>query len=326
MTTINPPNLAAEKLSKCKGWTLLVVGDKKTPTDWDNFPCIYLGPEEQEKENFKINQFIPWNNYCRKNIGYLYAIKHGAKVIYETDDDTFIYNNDLNFEENLQATELKNDDFCLNVFNYFGCETSWPRGYPLSKIKNTNQYSESKSKSYCCPIQSSLVDNDPDVDAIYRLTNKGAVNFEKNKTVVLEKGTMCPFNTQNTFIHYKAFWSLLIPLSCSYRATDIWRGFWAQRLLWEMNCRLCFTSPIAYQLRNEHNFLEDFKQELSIYLQAESLIKELNNWKPKEKELPKKIIELTKFMVEKDFLTDLDNKFVEAWIEDLKNLGYSFPQ
>ena len=32
-------------------------------------------------------QLIPWNHFGRKNVGFLYAIAHGAHVIYDTDDD-----------------------------------------------------------------------------------------------------------------------------------------------------------------------------------------------------------------------------------------------
>lgn len=30
---------------------------------------------------------LPWNAYSRKNVGYLWAIQHGARTVYETDDD-----------------------------------------------------------------------------------------------------------------------------------------------------------------------------------------------------------------------------------------------
>ena len=30
---------------------------------------------------------LPWNSFGRKNIGYLYAVMHGAKFIWDFDDD-----------------------------------------------------------------------------------------------------------------------------------------------------------------------------------------------------------------------------------------------
>ena len=42
--------------------------------------------------NFK-NEFVdslPWNSFGRKNVGYLFAIARGAKVIWDFDDDNFL--------------------------------------------------------------------------------------------------------------------------------------------------------------------------------------------------------------------------------------------
>ncbi len=41
----------------------------------------------QKSFNFKSIETTPFNSYNRKNIGYLFAIKNGAKFIYDTDDD-----------------------------------------------------------------------------------------------------------------------------------------------------------------------------------------------------------------------------------------------
>ena len=49
--------------------------------------CVFLSVEKQKTLGYRIHDLIPYKSYARKNIGYLYAIQHGAKVIYETDDD-----------------------------------------------------------------------------------------------------------------------------------------------------------------------------------------------------------------------------------------------
>lgn len=46
--------------------------------------------EEMSKDFFLIGA-LPWNHFGRKNIGYLYAILHGANIIWDFDDDnTFL--------------------------------------------------------------------------------------------------------------------------------------------------------------------------------------------------------------------------------------------
>lgn len=49
--------------------------------------CIHLDVEQQLKLNYRVTRLLKLNSYARKTIGFLYAIQHGAKIIYETDDD-----------------------------------------------------------------------------------------------------------------------------------------------------------------------------------------------------------------------------------------------
>jgi len=87
VTTIHYPTESLKKLATLPDWHLVVVADKKTPSDWSLNNCEFLSVERQLALNYKIIPLLPWNHYSRKNIGYLYAIEHGAKVIYDTDDD-----------------------------------------------------------------------------------------------------------------------------------------------------------------------------------------------------------------------------------------------
>ena len=91
ITSIQHPTIAVKikKLSLLRDWHLVVVADKKTPIDWELPNCEYLSIEKQQQLPYRIVKLLPWNHYCRKNIGYLYAIEHGAQVIYDTDDETF---------------------------------------------------------------------------------------------------------------------------------------------------------------------------------------------------------------------------------------------
>ena len=55
----------------------------------DNIQSLYLLSVSAIQYEILLNfaKICPENNYARKNIGYLYAIKNGAKLIFETDDD-----------------------------------------------------------------------------------------------------------------------------------------------------------------------------------------------------------------------------------------------
>lgn len=331
ITTINKPNEATKLLASLPDWKVVIVGDKKTPSsEWEKHKeYIYLSPEKQLELGYKITKFIPWNHYCRKNIGYLYAIENGASVIYETDDDTFIYeDHQLNNPNKINALNLKTAVPYFNIFSCFGNNDSWPRGYPLNRITENNPYTLEGRKEEFCPVQSSLVDRDPDVDAIFRLTTKKEIYFSKNGSpITLSEGIMCPYNTQNTIVHKEAFWGLLIPITSTFRTCDIWRGYWVQRLLWDIGAKLCFTSPMAYQVRNDHNLIEDFRQELPMYFDSEKLILFLNNWKSKNNKLEDRIPELIEQMYINGFLVSQDDvDMAKAWIEDLNRIMYKFPE
>jgi len=66
---------------------------------------------------------------------------------------------------------------------------------------------------------------------------------------------------------YDALWATVIPVNTTFRVCDIWRGYWAQRVLREVQGpTLSFHSPIVSQDRNPHSYLADFGQEMDMYL------------------------------------------------------------
>jgi len=86
--------------------------------------------------------------------GYLYAIKHGAKFIYDTDDDNapardlldyFIFDE---FKHGL-VYDCQYSSRIMNPYAHFGQPMIWPRGYPLSEIHKIhhNQYICGKRKT-----------------------------------------------------------------------------------------------------------------------------------------------------------------------------------
>jgi len=327
ITTIQYPTEAVKKLAQLKDWHLVVVGDKKTPADWHLENCEYLSPQDQEKLNYKIIQYLPWNHYCRKNIGYLYAIEHGAKIIYDTDDDNY-----MNFDSiyylpvNTQTACYKTDATTVNPYEYFGHPTVWPRGFPLSHITQQTSY-ELITKQCFIPVQQGVVNNDPDVDAIFRLTHFVEINFDATKKAVsLPKNVICPYNTQNTIIHYAAFWGLAVPISTAFRVCDIWRGYWVQRLLWDIGASLCFMPPTATQYRNEHNLIKDFEDEIDLYTKAENLVNTLLAWHSNAPTLRERIQDLIAQLTNQQFFKEKEIVFMNAWLEDLESIGFVFPE
>ena len=81
ITSIFPVTEAVELFSKVPGHRLIVVGDKKSPRDW-NYPNVdFLEVNDHASIAPDFERELPFNHYCRKMIGYLYALKQGATVI-----------------------------------------------------------------------------------------------------------------------------------------------------------------------------------------------------------------------------------------------------
>ena len=163
--------------------------------------------EKQKKLGYKCHQLLKYKSYTRKNIGYLYAIQHGAKIIYETDDDNSPSNGKIEFDQTLEREYYvydKVESDVVNPYAHFGQSSIWPRGYPLDMISRPSPKNFRKCKKRKASVQQGVVDGDPDVDAIFRLTRKDEgvdlrVTFDKEAPpVLLPKGLMAPYNTQNT--------------------------------------------------------------------------------------------------------------------------------
>jgi hypothetical protein len=129
--------------------------------------------------------------------------------------------------------------------------------------------------TFLAPVQQGLVDGSPDVDAVWRLVMDREIRFHRHGSVALPPGTWCPFNTQSTWWWPAAYPLMYLPSHCTFRMTDIWRSFVAQRCLWAMGGMLVFHASEVEQHRNEHCLMRDFEHEIPGYLQNDALVSTL---------------------------------------------------
>ena len=225
----------------------------------------------------------------------------------------------------------RTDSTVVNPYEHFGQGTIWPRGYPLDRIADPPSHKFLKCKEVDTSIQQGVVNGDPDVDAIFRLTRKDTgvdlkVEFDSDALpVVLPPNTMAPFNSQNTLFMNKALWGMLLPTTVTFRVCDIWRGYWAQRLLWDVGSQLSFFPPNAVQFRNAHNYLDDFIDEKMLYHDAGRLVEFLVKWKSDKIDFFGRVLDLSIAMVHEGFWEMEDAMLTEAWLADLVSVGYEMP-
>jgi len=322
ITSIFEPTEAVSKFAQINDWQLIVVGDKKTPAKWQHNNVIYLSPNDQQKLGYKVLEHLPWNHYCRKIIGYLYAISQGANMIADTDDDNEPLTNWPSLpEQGAQYKTLSGPKF-VNIYKHYTDEFVWPRGYPLERILSKEEPEESTGPADV-GVWQFLANEDPDVDAIYRLTKNQLITFDENEPAVLANGTVCPFNSQNTVFSKEAFPLLYLPAYVTFRFTDILRGLVAQPLLWQQDKLLGFGPATVIQKRNPHNYLKDFESEIPVYLHSERVIDIVSETlgKTQTASLPEQLLEVYGALHEAEIVTDEELQLLRAWLEDLKTVG-----
>jgi len=325
LTTINYPTQAVKTIAKMKrDWTILAVADSKTPTDFKCRDVRMLSIEEQKVFESNFAQECPFNHYARKNIGYLKVIRDGAKVIVDTDDDNIPKDNFLDSINQSVTGRLVKKPGWENIYRHFTNEKIWPRGFTLEHI---NQSFETISpladeSVFDCPVQQHLVDGDPDVDAVYRLTTKGNMKFHQN-TIVLGEGTFCPFNSQNTIWWPDAFVLLYLPCTVSFRMTDIWRSFIAQICLYRAGKNIAFGQATMFQDRNEHNLLKDFADEIPGYLNNSKIMELLSDIRLSDNphQIGPNMRTCYERLVEEQIVSEDELHLVDLWLKDIKEFS-----
>lgn len=269
VTSIQPPSDCMRQWSEVatsQGYDILVVGDKKGPIDYPLAGTELLSFLKQTELPFRLAPLLPVGHYARKNLGYLMAMYRQAPYVFETDDDNAPMESWRTRECDVVADEVESSTWC-NVYRLFSDEVIWPRGLPLNAIYSPVKVCRASNLKRSSPIQQVLVDRAPDVDAIWRLLNQKEVNFRSPApSVALPPGVWCPFNSQATWWWPKVYPLMYLPSFCSFRMTDIWRSFVAQRCLWALGHSLVFHSADVYQIRNDHNLMRDFSDEVPGYL------------------------------------------------------------
>jgi hypothetical protein len=321
ITSIFQPTEAVLKFAQLNNHHLIVVGDKKSPRDWDCENVEYLSVKDQVKLNYHLIDFLPYNHYSRKMIGYLKAIQSQANYIIDTDDDNIpkqewefpkFYGNFDSIQENLGF---------INIYQLYTKQKIWPRGLPLHLI-NTNFHLNNliSYKECSVGIWQGLADEDPDVDAIYRLTSDKACYFNERNPVVLSKGTICPFNTQNTIIRKELFPLLYLPTYVTFRFTDILRGLVAQPIMWLYGFQLGFCNATVVQKRNPHDYMKDFISEMPMYESSSKVIEIVESVISKDDSIENNLHFVYTALLKESIVKDQELFTLDAWLKDIITL------
>lgn len=287
-TTINKPTEALIKFSKMKDWTLIVVGDKKTPhSSYESLNCLYLSPQDQEQENKELSDVIGWNCIQRRSLGFIKAKQLGAEIVATVDDDNIplsSWGKDLLINKKVKVDyyETENEVFDpLSVTNY---SELWHRGFPIELLPKKNEV-KYKHKAEITPlVQADLWNGNPDVDAIGRIAFNPEVKFT---TKPFTSNKLSPFNSQNTFLSASVLKDYYL-FPAIGRMDDIWASYVLES---RYPASVVYGEASVYQRRNPHSLYKDLEAEMIGYKNTLNLVKDITNF---ERYLPERARDFVK--------------------------------
>jgi len=322
LTTIQPPTDQVRRLASrlaTLSAPLVVAGDASGPRAYLDDGCHFLSIETQRASRWRLARLLGERHYARKNLGFLEAIATGATVLYETDDDTYPNDAWRLRDAHVEAEEVRAGEWA-NVYRLFTDTLTWPRGLPLDAVHEP--VARGESTRVFAPVQQGLIDGNTDVDAIWRLIWSQDIAFDAHgPSVFLPRGVWCPFNSQSTWWWREAYPLMYLPFHCSFRMTDIWRGFIAQACLWAMDAHLVFHAPDSFQVRNPHDLMVDFAKEVPGYLGNRKLIEVLSALRlaPGRDAVGENLQACYRALVEAGIFPADELPLVAAYVEDVKS-------
>ena len=147
------------------------------------------------------------------------------------------------------------------------------------------------------------------------------IKFKKNFEVNTNK-SFVTLNSQNTIWFSEAFPLMYLPVTCTMRCTDIWRGLIAQRILQNDSKKILFFGTTMKQNRNDHNLISDFRQEMPMYLLDQEIQNTLLKLKLK-KGTDNYLDNLNicyESLIKKNIISENEKSFLKAWTKDYEKI------
>jgi len=276
-TTINSPTEATRRFAEMSDWTLVVVGDLKTPhLEYQDLDCVYLSPDMQDHIAPELSETIGWGSIQRRNLGFVFAYQQGADVIATVDDDNIPYDNwgqDLYVNNEIVCDLWEPEEDVFDPLSVTNTPDIWHRGYPIELLQKRHRVEYKGKVKRKVLVQADLWDGDPDIDAMARLTMKPIVKYDVTEPYCSNK--ISPFNSQNTFLSREVipYYTVLPHVG---RMDDIWGGYVMQHFFPNS---LIYNRASVYQDRNVQDLVTNLEKEVIGYRYTYKLLQNLDTFK-----------------------------------------------
>ncbi|MEP6955655.1 MAG: STELLO glycosyltransferase family protein, partial [Chthoniobacterales bacterium] len=149
-------------------------------------------------------------------------------------------------------------------------------GFRFARLCPTQSYAR-KNIGYLIAMAegaSRIVETDDD--------NISRVSFWDERSLEIEAPRLANGGWVNVYRYFSELmtWPRGLPAHCSFRMTDIWRSFVAQRIAWENGWSVLFHEATVRQDRNAHDLMRDFQDEVSGYLHNRAIVEALSHLSP----------------------------------------------
>jgi Reversibly glycosylated polypeptide len=279
---------------------VIVVPDRKTPAvtfarcaDLAGKGMLVSCPAMDEQERFLRSvgmrpETIPYDSDNRRNVGYLMAYAAAPDFLISIDDDNYCRAEEDFIAEHavVRGGEVRHAvagarSGLLNICDLLEMECPGPvyaRGYPY-RFRHQPQEIQTAEREIAVHVNAGLWLGDPDVDAITWLVSNPRAQRFKGRSVVLDRGTWTPVNTQNTSLRREAipayyFVRMRYPLAGMPidRYGDIFSGYFLQACAKHLGGYVRVGTPVADHRRNSHNYLTDATAEWACIQILEDLV------------------------------------------------------
>jgi len=228
-TSIYSPSEALLKFAKMKDWTVIVIGDLKTPhSEYEELSnVIYISPDDQKKRYPELSEAIGWNCIMRRNIGFIEAYRMGAEIIATIDDDNIPYDNwgkDILVGKEIEIDCYDTGLICFDPLFVTNYKHLWHRGFPVQLLALRN--CTKSVKKITVDIQAGFWDGDPDIDAICRFEHDPVCSFDR-ECFPFTTSAFSPFNSQNTFLSRDVLKDYFVMPHVG-RMDDIWASYYVE--------------------------------------------------------------------------------------------------
>lgn len=323
ITSINEPSEGVKRFAAQHPGRVIVVGDAKTPTSWE-CPGVRFLSFEDEVPGSAYAGVAPVNHYARKNLGYLIAA-HDKSGIAETDDDNLPYEWwSFPPQEGSFLRYSGEEAGLVNCYSWFTSQEIWPRGLPLQRIRDSfrdiGPATVSRAPARVAYWQA-LADREPDVDAVYRLTSNLECVFDPVEEIVFAGPAVAPTNSQNTFWFADAYPLMYLPMSVSFRFTDILRGYIASVIANSLGLVVGVARASVWQERNEHSYIADFASEVDMYLNCERVLKIVTEATRTTETASGKMLQAYEALAEERIVSEVEVDALKLWLSDLAAAG-----